>query len=185
MDKKKIIFIGFCLVVMAQLYVPAKMILDRDDILVSGTPYKFKAAPIDPSDPFRGKYIVLNFEETTVPVPEGSEWTYNSVVYLTLTKDSSGYASILTVHQEEPNGINNYIQAKALYYKTSDNTLSIEYPFNRYYMEESKAQDAEDLYRNFSADSTQVTYALVYVKNGETVLKDVMVNDKSIKDLVK
>ncbi|MDB5256034.1 MAG: hypothetical protein JWM14_729 [Chitinophagaceae bacterium] len=186
MDKKKIIFIVFCLVVAAQLYVPAKMVFDRDNILVTGKPFKFKAAPIDPSDPLRGKYIVLNFEATSVPVAQGTDWSYESPVYLELTNDSSGYAMISAAHHEEPSdATTDYILAKVSYFNNNDNTLSIQYPFNRYYMEESKAQDAEDLYRHTAGDSTQVTYALVYVKNGEAVLKDVLVNDMSIKDILK
>jgi len=184
MDKKKIIFLVFCLMVAAQLYVPAKMIFDRDSVLVNGKPFKFKAAPIDPSDPFRGKYIVLNFE-ATIASPKDSSWVYNSPVYIELTNDSAGYARIFAVHRQEPsNGTNDYILAKALYFNDNDKTLSIEYPFNRYYMEESKAQGAETLYRNIMGDSTQVTYALVYVKSGEAVLKDVFVNEVSIKDRV-
>ena len=185
MDKKKIVFVVFCLVVVAQLYVPAKMIFDRNDILITGKPFKFKAAPIDPSDPLRGKYIVLNFEATTTDAPKGTTWAYDSPVYLELTHDSNGYAKISSVYQEAPMDRSDYVEAKVAYFNDNLNTLSIEYPFNRYYMEESKAQDAEDLYRNISGDSTQVTYALVYVKSGEAVLKDVLVNNVSIKDMVK
>ena len=49
---------------------------------------------------------------------------------------------------------------------------------------ESKAQPAEDLYRKSIIDSTQIAYALVHVKNGEAVIKDVMINGKSIADLI-
>jgi uncharacterized membrane-anchored protein len=186
MDNKKIIFLVFCLAVTAQLYVPSKMIFDRNDVLVSGKPFKFKVAPVDPSDPVRGKYITLNYETTTVPVPVGSEWPYFSPVYLELTQDSNGFASVIAAHHEVPtNESGSYVKAKTLYYNSTDNTISIAYPFDRYYMEESKAQGAEDLYRASVPDSTQVTYALVYVKDGEAVLKDVMINDVPIKNLVK
>ena len=61
MDTKKIIFPAFILLVLVQLFVPANMILEQEDILKNGTPYKFKTAPIDPYDPFRGKYVWLGY----------------------------------------------------------------------------------------------------------------------------
>ncbi|OEJ99084.1 hypothetical protein A8C32_07870 [Flavivirga aquatica] len=53
-------------------------------------------------------------------------------------------------------------------------------------MEESKAYDAEVAVRKAQQDSLpNNTYALVYVKNGEAVLEDVIINEISIKDYVK
>jgi uncharacterized membrane-anchored protein len=156
MDKKKIIFLVFCLIVVAQLYVPAKMIFDREDILITGKAYKFKTAPIDPSDPFRGKYIVLNFEANTAQVPADTSWDYNTPVYVMLTVDTSGYAKVDAVSHDKPDSAKDFVLAKSLYFNNIDNTITIDYPFNRYYMEESKAQDAEDLYRYSLGDTTQL-----------------------------
>ena len=62
MSTKIIVIIAFIFMVFAQWYVPSKMILDREDILKNGEEFKFLTQPIDPSDPFRGKYITLNSE---------------------------------------------------------------------------------------------------------------------------
>ncbi|MBD3630845.1 GDYXXLXY domain-containing protein [Cyclobacterium sp.] len=59
MANKKIVLPVFVLIALLQLYLPAKMILDREDILHKGKEYKFKTQPIDPNDPFRGKFIAL------------------------------------------------------------------------------------------------------------------------------
>lgn len=56
------IFLIFVLVAALQLFIPAQMILKQETILKKGTAYKFKAQPVDPSDPFKGKYINLNYE---------------------------------------------------------------------------------------------------------------------------
>ena len=63
--------------------------------------------------------------------------------------------------------------------------MRIEYPFDRFYMEETKAQAAEDMYRESIIDSTQVAYALVNIRNGEAVIRDVLINGTSVSDLVK
>jgi len=47
----------FALVALAQLYVPAKMVWNQESILEEGTEYKFKTAPVDPNDPFRGNTL--------------------------------------------------------------------------------------------------------------------------------
>ena len=63
--------------------------------------------------------------------------------------------------------------------------MRIEYTFDRFYMEETKAQAAEDMYRESIVDSSQVAYALVNIRNGEAVIRDVLINGTSISDLVK
>ncbi len=62
--------------------------------------------------------------------------------------------------------------------------MEIEYPFDRFYLEESKAPEAERAYWEANRDTTQVAYALVAVKNGHAALKDVMINNKSVIDVV-
>jgi hypothetical protein len=52
-------------------------------------------------------------------------------------------------------------------------------------MEESKAYDAELSYRESSDENGSWAYALVNIKKGESVLKDVIIEDMSIKDFVK
>ena len=51
-------FIIFIVVAIAQLFIPTQMILNQETILKTGKPYRFKTQPVDPSDPFKGKYII-------------------------------------------------------------------------------------------------------------------------------
>jgi hypothetical protein len=44
---------------------------------------------------------------------------------------------------------------------------------------------AEDYYRKSSVDTNSVCYSVVKIKNGKAVLTDVIINDKSIKDIIK
>jgi uncharacterized membrane-anchored protein len=73
MDRKKILILAFALMVVAQFYVPISMITESEDILSEGTPYKFRTAPIDPNDPFRGKYITLSFKENFCTVSDKNQ----------------------------------------------------------------------------------------------------------------
>jgi uncharacterized membrane-anchored protein len=186
MNSKKIILPAFILVALAQLYVPAKMILDREVVLLTGTGYKFKTAPIDPGDPFRGKYITLDFEEITVTIPNEQDWIIGETVYVSFTTDKEGYAKIKSVSLAKPVKEHDFLEAKVRYVTNNgSNKLTIDYPFDRYYMAESKAHDAELVYRRSLRDTNRTTFALVNIKNGNAVLKDVLIDGISIKEMVK
>ena len=183
MNSKKIIIPAFIFVALVQIYIPAKIIFDRAIVLSSGKEFKFKTAPIDPSDPFRGKYITLNFNEITIDIQNTGNWTRGEAVFVLLETDNSGFAKIRSVSKAKPLETQDFLKAKVNYVDGSK--LSIEYPFDRFYMEESKAYDAELTYRRILPDTSQVAYALVNIKNGESVLKDVMINGVSIREIVK
>ncbi len=185
MINQKIILTLFILVALVQLYVPGKMILHRESVLNTGTEYKFKAAPIDPYDPFRGKYITLTFAERSAIIENEKDWNHDEKVFVSFTMDANGFAKIRSVTKNRPTNITDYIEANVSWV-TSDgsNKLTIEYPFNTYYMEESKADDAELMYRTSLSDTSSSVYALVSIKNGDAVLKDVLVDGIPIRQAV-
>lgn len=187
MNQNKWITIGFILMVAVQLVVPASMIYNAEAIIAKGTEYKFITTPIDPTDPFRGKYITLSYRENRFQIYNPEEWSTNEIVFVTLTTDENGYAKISSVSKEMPADQQDFVKAKVSYVtnlENEDNYLTISYPFDRYYMEESKASDAETLYLESLRDTNLITYGLVNIKAGEAVLKDVMIDGKSIKEMV-
>lgn len=174
----------FLLVALAQLYVPAKMVWDKETLWAEGKEYKFKVAPVDPNDPFRGKYITLSYEATRYESSNAEEWSRGEPIYVTLLEDSEDFALIKEVFRFPPTGAQNFVEAKVRRWSSSSSIVFIEYPFDRFYMEESKAYDAELAYREMLRDSMQVAYALVNVKQGEAVLKDVLIDGVPIQQVV-
>lgn len=186
MNSKKIVVIAFVLVALVQLFVPAKMIWDKEDVLDTGIEFKFKTAPVDPNDPFRGKYITLTYDENSIKVTDEEDWVTGESIYVSLTTDNSGFAKVTSVSKNKPANNENFVRAKVgSVLGNGSNQLIIVYPFDRYYMEESKAYDAELTYRMSQQDTSKITYALVSVKNGEAVLKDVLIDGTSIREIVK
>ena len=174
------------IVALAQLFIPAKMILGQEDILDTGTVYKFKTEPVDPNDPFRGKYITLRYEIESARTHDDS-WERNDDAFLYLEIDSLGFAKVDTISKQKLPRKNDYINLKINRFDNQNWTRNFAYqvhfnlPFNRFYMEETKAKPAEDVYRKAQRDSLPNNiYGLVYVKEGEAVLKDVIINDMSI-----
>jgi len=190
MNSRILLIFGFVLLCSAQLYFPAKVVLQNEGILDSGTAWKFKCRPIDPNDPFRGKYITLAFEAGTFKTLDSTEYESKEPVYALLEKDSLGYAKVSNISREAP--VNpDYLSASVLSTRktnwnneNSDYTVRLELPFNRYYMEESKAKPAEDAYRDARRDEETDVYALVKVKDGTAVLENVFINDQPIKEYV-
>jgi uncharacterized membrane-anchored protein len=186
MINKKIAWICFALLVLLQLWVPASMIYNREAVLKNGNAFKFRLAPVDPNDPFRGKYIILRFEENIYREKNGIKWMDVKTAYAQLTTDSAGYAGILSLHKKKPAGSADYIKVN-ISSSNSDtsNEVFVEWPFDRYYMEETKAAAAEQVYIKSTADSSNKTYALVKVKDGDAVLENVFINNKPIASYLK
>ena len=187
MKHKKIIIIVFVVVALVQLFVPLKMILKHEDVLQTGNVYKFKTAPIDPNDPFRGKYITLNFDRDLTLYTSNEKFEGQETAFVLLDKDTEGFAKIKAVLKQEPDNQHDYVRVKVYKpYGANENRIRITYPFDRFYMEESKASDAEKIYRQSAGEPDEKpSYALVAVKNGNAVLKDVIIDGRSVKDIVK
>lgn len=183
----------FALMVLAQWYVPLDMILGQEKILSAGKVYKFKVAPIDPNDPFRGKYVWLNYEADRVKVDTGhewpGEWDYRSRPgFATITTDSSGFAIFDAVYLDQPEGVE-FMKVNIHWYDDETKTVQVEIPFDRYYMEESKALDAENYYNDAVSSQHQFepkpAWTEIAIYQGDAVLKGLYIEGKSIEDCVK
>jgi uncharacterized membrane-anchored protein len=177
---KNIPLLLFAIVAIVQLYIPAQMILGREKVIREGQEFKFTVAPIDPSDPLRGKYIDLNFEATQFELNDTTrKWEIFEEVYVSLTENQKGFATISNITKEAPKGGTPYVKAKIQQKMPYDRPekLVINYPFERFYMEESKAYDAELAYRESLTDPSSTAYAVVYVKDGDAVITEVMIDN--------
>jgi len=174
----------FVVMCFAQWLIPGKMIYDSETVIVEGTTYKFKTQPIDPSDPFRGKYITLNFEANSIVTAQNAHWESGEDVFITFTTDSAGFAKASGVFRERPD-TESFLKTSVNYYNTYENfEVFFNIPFDRFYLEESKASQAEQLYWQAQSDTLQVAYGLVTIGKGQAVLTDVMINDKSVINII-
>ncbi len=132
---------------------------------------------------------MLSYNRDTVHIKDVENWSRGEQVYAYLTEDKDGFARVDSVSKEKLNGSEHFIKTKVNYvnYKneyTPSAYISIDFPFERFYMEESKAYEAELTHIESQQDTSSVTYALVAVKEGKAVLKDVLIDDVPIRDLV-
>lgn len=185
MKNKNLLITLFLFVVIAQLFVPAQMIYNQEDILNTGKIVKFQCEPIDPNDPFRGKYITLRFKESAIKVKNLKEWNSNETIFAKIKTSKDGFAKIKSISRTEPTDNSTYLKLKINYIADYENKIYLDFPFNRFYMNENKANNAEKVYAESTIDTTKIAYALVATKNGEAVIKDVLIDNISIKELAK
>ncbi|WP_378178162.1 GDYXXLXY domain-containing protein [Aquimarina sp. SS2-1] len=180
----KIIYllILFIIVALAQIFVPTQMILGSEGTINKGTAYKFKTRPIDPTDPFRGKYITLQYEMNHFNTADSS-YVVGEEIYIYLKNDEEGFAEVSDISKTPLETERDYVTARVTYYYKGK--VNFQLPFNTFYMEETKAYDAELAYAKANRDSLpNNVYALVYVKDDQVVLKDVLIDDIPIQEYV-
>lgn len=181
----KIILPVFIIVGLAQWLVPAQMIWKHEEVLQKGNTYRFLTEPVDPGNPFIGKYITLNFKEEIAWVKKGHSLERDQDIYVLLKNDTAGFAHIDGITVNEPTNQAAYVKAKVKYISTYSNDddsieVNIDYPFDEFYMEEYKAPKAEAEYRKANLDSASSTYAQVKIWKGNALTENVFIDNKPL-----
>lgn len=185
---KYLIIAGFAIMVLAQWIVPVKMIRSKQEVLKKGKSWLFKTEPVDPNNPFVGKYIRLNFEASQFLDSSDHGLISGSEVFVLLSRDSMGYAKIAGFAQSEPSGTDDFVKAHVDYvYADADSLYNIRigFPFNEFYMEEWKAPKAETVYNEVNRQDTLSAAAKVKVWKGDAVTEDVLIDNKPISTYLK
>ncbi|WP_234859516.1 GDYXXLXY domain-containing protein [Aquimarina aquimarini] len=180
----KIIYacIAFAIIAIAQIGVPLKMIYDNEDALQFGTAYKFKTQPIDPTDPFRGKYITLRYEMDSFET-EDTTYVRGDNIKVYIENDDQGFAQAVAISKEEIAIKKEYVEARVQSYYNG--AVQFELVFNRFYMKETKAYEAEKAYNEISREQSEDdVYALIRLKKGNAVIENVIIAGMPIQDYV-
>ncbi len=193
--KKNIKLLIFIVLAVLQLLIPSQIILSRELVLRYGQEYKFRVEPIDPYDPFIGKYLYINVENNEITVDDDDkQYRSNQTVYVLIENDISGFANFSNVAFAPPES-GDYIKTKISYvtYKhyndsgpSGNPTIHFQVPFDRYYMPEKDAPSAEKLYNEkTSQDSTEDVYVSVKIYKGTAVLDKLFIGDKTIEEYIR
>ena len=180
MDKRVRILL-FSLMAVVQLGALAWMIRDHEQVLETGRVYRFRTEPIDPRDPFRGEYVVLNFaaQDGLWPIPDSTA----QHAYAWLAEDSAGYAYIAALRMEPPTDGSDHLHV-AFGNWGGDTVHRVELPFDRFYLEEGDGAATEQLLQPVWEADTLIqplpAHAVVRVYTGEAVIEDLVVDGRSI-----
>lgn len=191
----------FIVVALLQLAVPGWMIFQQEQTLRLGKEYKFQTEPVDPYDLFRGRYVALRFKAEEVKQKEGeAEFPRDEKVYVAVKTNAEGFAEVERVSRTPIKGDNVFLVTAWTTYNSSipgiskesdekdkfEKILRLEFPFSRYYMEESRAPQAEDAYRAANRrNSKQQTWAVVRMWHGNAALADLVIDGQPIRDYLR
>jgi uncharacterized membrane-anchored protein len=181
----KLVFALFIAVAVVQLATPIGQIWKYEDTLRTGRVYKFRTAPVDPYDAFRGKYVALNYAGTVTAIREGDQIRPRGLAYVALSQDENGFALFGELSADPPPS-GDYLRVECQF-STFDNKAHFRLPFDRFFMEESKAPKAEQAYRRYGNRQGQTigqAYVMVRVKSGRGVIEDLFVKDQSIREFI-
>lgn len=180
---KSLHWVVFGVMCAAQLAVPVYMITSREEILEYGASYKFRCGPVDPYDAFRGRYVALSFPNMQIDNWKGEYLDGSEDAYAALGVDEEGFAKITDVTLAPPVA-GDYLRVTAYGGGTADSTLRVNLPFDRYYMDEFQAPEAEVAYRAQSR-TEEGAHAVIRVQDGEGVVEGLYFGDKSVEEYLR
>lgn len=186
MNKRTILLAAFTVLVLAQWAVPSSMILRREASLRQGKEFKLRVRPLDPYDAFRGRFVRLDFDVVAVAPPGGGPVVPDQKAYALLKADSAGFAMVESVSLAPPDS-NDYLAVtlQPEYNLRTGNTgkAQIVWPFDRYYMEEAAAPEAERIYRERARNS--MVYVTVRISRGTGVITGLYLDGQPIEEIVR
>lgn len=178
----------FAAAILAQFIVMFLWVLRSNDTLENGTIYKFRLQGYDPHDPFRGKYLRIQFKDNIMEMQNEDEamTIINALeVYAKFSVDDEGFAMPMSLSQSiSDNALKVEVTRDYFSSEMTSIRIRIQYPFDRLWMNQKECPVAEKVV-NKALSGNKHVYALVSIKNGDGVLKDIEVDGVSIKDLVK
>jgi len=175
----KLLGLALALLFLLQMAVPAGMIAGRELTLRKGEPFRFRTAPVDPYDPFRGRFVALNLEAARAPRPNGVELKYRQKVFALLAVDEAGFAYCSGIVVERPTE-GDYLSARIASFDKEQVRLQL--PFDRYYAEEQLAPEIERAYRANSRRDEQDAFIAVRVRQGRGVLEELYIGDLPVRE---
>ena len=187
--KRAGMIVAFVCVAIIQLGVPVGMIAKREATLRLGHAYKFRTAPVDPVDAFRGRYVWLNYEQHQAPWKGESQGGRCGTAFARIEAGTDGFAVVGDVGSQPPQS-GDFVKVQNVYpgWGTNSHMAQFQLPFDRYYMEEAKAPRAEQAYRehqNRRGQTNHTTYAVVRIKDGDAVIENVILDGRPIAEFAR
>ena len=181
MKSPRMIWAIFVTLVVVQLAVPALHIVTFENVLRRGVLFRFRCAPVDPFDAFRGRFVRVNPEVGSASWGGREMPKRGQTVYVTLREGDDGFAGAVMAYNEPP-AQGDYIAA---YYRfaPSNGFINVELPFDRFYMPEKLAARAERLYGQHTRSTN--AWLAVRIRNGLGVIENIYVEGQPLADLAR
>ena len=172
----------FAAVVLIQLGFLSANIIRWERTLTRGQVFKIRCEPIDPYDPFRGRYVSLNLGRPQVARSGEERFEHFISAFVTLRTGEDGYAEFVSLHRTAP-GDGAFIKCQVGWYEPAPppGKYTVVLPFDRYFLNEKLAPQAEFAFQEAlrERDGSEAWIQL-RVLNGNAVIEEVFVDGKPI-----
>jgi uncharacterized membrane-anchored protein len=182
----------------AQLGATSWSIVRYETTLAHGALYKVKTVPVDPADPFRGRYVAIQPAITLpAPVAPDVEQLFSDVratgAYVVLTTGEDGFARAAAVVSERP-ASGDFLEIARAWrrpifdpqeQRVRETRYEIVLPFDRYYMNEAAAPAAERRYQeSVRQNANAETWVAIRVRNGTGVVEGLYIDGVTIEEAI-
>jgi len=163
-----------------QVLVLAYMAGNRELVALTGTVVYLRTAPVDPRDLFRGDYVRLRYEASTVSYSLAGNaglvkaLSVGSTVYSLLTVNESGIAEVTGLAEKKPDSglfIKGKIADSWRFGTTSQETASVEYGIEAYFVEQGKGIEIENQVGTRNAMQTPLEMEVAIGRDGTAVIR--------------
>ena len=169
--------IVFAVVALAQLAVPASLMWKREQTLRHGSVWKFRTAPVDPIDAFRGRFIALEFDAESQQISPPPDVESGQTVFVILRTNAEGFAEIDQVLAAKP-AANDFIEARL-----EGKTISL--PFDNFWVTERDAPAAETAYRAQSRVEKRNAFVTVRVFRGDAAMEQLYLDGQPLGEFLR
>lgn len=168
------------LLCIGQWSVPGALILKHQRTLSNGAAYAFRTAPVDPEDPFRGRYVALDFAAAERAATSTAPLPHDVPLYAAITVDAQGFAQ-LGEPASTPPAQGDWLPVRVTW--QGEGRVRLQLPFDRFYLDEALAPEAERRYREADqgpASRADATYVMVRVRDGHAVIEMLYLNGRPV-----
>lgn len=199
MTIKKGLFFAFAAII---ILVPVYVAVSSQNVLNNGKLYKFKPMAYDPFDPFRGKFLRVNYETNNIRTK--FDFEEGETAFVSIGVDEEGYAFFEEAFKTAPekgdylkttivwSGIDARLQREiemaieeddfSLGSLDTRSSVSIKIPdnMNKFFINEDDALKAEKVFARQRED----IYIGVRILDGKAGIEDIYVFDQGILDYI-
>ena len=160
-----------------------KMVYDRDRLLKSGREITMPVKPLDPRDLFRGDYVTLGYDISTlnkanVPAANFNDFQAGSTVYVTLSPGTGGGWTVSGVTSVFPNQtapadvvLKGHVYRVWRPQSTPDEVLNMRYGVETYFVPEGTGRALESKVRDHKIEAIVAVGA-----DGQAALKGLVID---------
>lgn len=159
------------------------MIVDRASVLGSAMTITLKVIPVDPSDMFRGDYVILNYDISRIDanvLPGDDAYAQGGLAYVTM-EERDGTWTPMAVHSsmpEHPPGstvVRGHIDSVSAGSAGTPPSLRLTYGIESFFVPQGHGKEIEDAQRK-----GEVFAKIAVDADGRCAIRELIVSGKSI-----